>query len=168
MVKSLITNGNLPWCRATFVFLDLLNNSASIKSGFRKATPHFSLCVLPGTSTLFISCPPHCALTHRPLTLHWSLPGGDHLKTSPSPLLPTLQPSVPQPIPVINWSQWEVWTLTSQNTLKTESRGAPKIADVVGGTDTLSPRLWEALRDALSFSEQISRPLLNKFNYKWF
>lgn len=111
--------------------------------------------MLSGPSSLFILCPLPRALTRGPLTLAGSFPGGDHLKTSPASLPP------PAPSTLLPCShnpscdkQWEVWTLTSSKTLKTESRGAelPEIADV-GRMDTLSAGLWEALeglKDALS------------------
>lgn len=120
-----------------------------------------SLSVLPGTLTLFISSPPNRALTHGPLTLAGSLPGGDHLKTSSSSLLPptpsTLlprshNPSCDKQVPVRGLNSDLLKNIEDRK----QGCRAPEIADV-GGADTLSTRLWEALKDALSFQGKLVR-----------
>ncbi len=76
----------------------------------------------------------------------------------PSPLHPTplftLLPWSHNPSHDKVRSQWEVWTLTSQKTLETESRGAEllRLLTLVGWTPCLlgCEKLLEGLKDALS------------------
>lgn len=61
--------------------------------------------------------------------------------------------------PMINRSQWEVWTLTFLKNIEDRKQGcrAHEIADV-GRLDTLSAGLWEALgglKDALSCQDRL-------------
>lgn len=125
-------------------------------SDFMKAATLLMCYLVP----LFIPCPPQRALTHGPVTLAGSLRGRDHLKTSsaslpPPPYPPFLPSCLGHTTPrMINRSQWEVWTLTSQKTLETESRGAEllRLLTLVGWTPCLlgCEKLLEGLKDALS------------------